>query len=174
MRRSFSRATTRYNWRVRGNFGQVLLVELRGDRVAAERVPLAPAAYTAFIGGVGLGAYLLWRFTPAGVDPLAPEAPLVYAFSPLLGTPLTTTAKFAVLCKSPLTGRISDGLSSSRFALAAKRLGVDAIVVRGALDRLSWLHLDEDPAACRATPCPAWAGLHRRPQPRPRARRDLG
>lgn len=144
---------------MRGNFGRILLVELRGDRVAVEHVPLPADVYRAFVGGVGLGAYLLWRFTPAGVDPLAPAAPLVYAFSPLLGTPLTTTAKFAVLCKSPLTGRISDGLSSSRFAIAAKRLGVDAIVVRGALDRLSWLHLDEDPAACRAEPCPAWAGL---------------
>jgi aldehyde:ferredoxin oxidoreductase len=64
-----------------------------------------------------------------------------------------------VLCKSPLTGRISDGLSSSRFAIAAKKLGVDAIVIRGALYRLSWLHLDEDPARCRAVPCPEWTGL---------------
>lgn len=144
---------------MRGNFGQILLVELRGDRVDVARVPMPDAVYHAFIGGVGLGAYLLWHYTPAGVDPLAPAAPLIYAFSPLLGTALTTTAKFAVLCKSPLTGRISDGLSSSRFALAAKRLGVDAIVIRGAMDRLSWLHLDEDLASCRAVPCPDWAGL---------------
>ncbi len=142
-----------------GNFGRILLVELRGDRVDVERVPLADAVYRAFVGGVGLGAYLLWRYGPPGVDPLAPEAPLVYALSPLLGTALTTTAKFAVVCKSPLTGRISDGLSSSRFALAAKRLGVDAIVIRGALRELSRVHLDEDLAACRAVPCPAWAGL---------------
>lgn len=143
---------------VRGNFGRILLVELRGSAVAVERVALPEEAYRAFVGGVGLGAYLLWKYGPPGVDPLAPEAPLVYALSPLLGTALTTTAKFAVLCKSPLTGRISDGLSSSRFALAAKRLGVDAIVIRGALDALSWVHLDEDPARCQAVPCPAWAG----------------
>lgn len=142
-----------------GNFGQILLVDLDGARIAAQRVALPDEVYRAFVGGVGLGAYLLWRFAPPGTDPLAPEAPLVYAFSPLLGTPLTTTAKFAVVCKSPLTGRISDGLSSSRFALAAKKLGVDAIVLRGALDELSWLHLDEDLARCRAEPCPTWAGL---------------
>ena len=34
---------------------------------------------------------------PPGVDPLAPAAPLVFAFSPLVGTPLTTSAKFAVV-----------------------------------------------------------------------------
>lgn len=148
----------RYNEGVPGNFGQVMLVELRGDRVETCRAALPEAVYRTFLGGAGLGTYLLWTFAPAGVDPLAPEAPLIYVGSPLLGTPLTTTAKFSVVCKGPLTGRISEGLSSSRFALALKRLGVDAVVIRGALDRLSWLHLDEDPAACRVQPCPEWAG----------------
>lgn len=143
---------------MRGNFGRILLVELHGDRVEVGHVALPASVYRDYIGGVGLGAYLLWTYAPAGVDPYAPEAPVIYSFSPLLGTPLTTTAKFALLCKSPLTGRICDGLSSSRFALAAKRLGVDAIVVRGALDRLSRLHLDGDLARCRVVACPELAG----------------
>ncbi|MBK9754673.1 MAG: hypothetical protein IPO88_14450 [Nannocystis sp.] len=141
--------------RVFGNFGQILQVDLDGDRVCVERQPLPESVYRECIGGVGLGAWLLLRFAPAGVDPLAPAAPILYVFSPLLGTPLTTTAKFALVCKSPLTGRICDGLSSSRFALAAKRLGVDAVVIRGALGQLSTLHLDEDPQRCR--PCRARA-----------------
>ncbi len=143
---------------MRGNFGQILLVDLHGDRVHVERAALPESVYSDYIGGVGLGAYLLWHYAPKHVHPLAPEAPLIYSFSPLLGSPLTTTAKFALLCKSPLTGRICDGLSSSRFALAARRLGVDAVVIRGALARLSHLHLDEDPARCRVTPCPELAG----------------
>ena len=145
--------------RVFGNFGQILRVDLDGDRVRAERQPLPESVYRECIGGVGLGAWLLLRFAPAGVDPLAPAAPILYVFSPLLATPLTTTAKFALVCKSPLTGRICDGLSSSRFALAAKRLGVDAVVIRGALGQLSTLHLDEDPLRCRVVPCPELAGL---------------
>jgi aldehyde:ferredoxin oxidoreductase len=145
--------------RVFGNFGRILLATVAGERVDVEHVALPESVYASFIGGVGLGAYLLWRYAPAGVDPFAPAAPLIYSFSPLLGTPLTTTAKFALLCKSPLTGRISDGLSSSRFALAAKRLGVDAIVIRGAADRLSRLHLDERLDLCRLDPCPELAGV---------------
>jgi aldehyde:ferredoxin oxidoreductase len=74
-----------------------------------------------------------------GVDPLAPEAPLVFAFSPLVGTSLTTSAKFAVVAKSPLTGGISDALASSHFAIAGKQLGVDAIVLVGACDEPSEL-----------------------------------
>src|SRR5712692_6559197 len=85
-----------------------------------------------FIGGVGLATYLMHRECPAGVDPLAPEAPLIFSLSPLVGTPLTTSAKFAVVAKSPLTDRLNDALSSSHFAIAAKKAGCDAIVLVGA------------------------------------------
>ena len=42
-----------------------------------------------------------------------------------------TIHKLAAVAKSPLTGLISDGLSSSHFAIAGKRMGVDAIVLVG-------------------------------------------
>lgn len=97
-----------------------------------ERIPIEDSILQKTLGGVGLGAWLLHREAPIGVDPLAPEAPLIFSFSPLVGTPFTTSAKFAVVAKSPLTGGISDALSSSHFAIAGKRLGVDAIVLVGA------------------------------------------
>lgn len=87
-----------------------------------------------FVGGSGLGTWLLLRHCPDGVDPLAPESPLIFAFSPLVGSPLTTSAKFAVLSKSPLTQRINDSLSSSGFAIAGKKCGYDAIMIVGATD----------------------------------------
>ena len=68
--------------------------------------------------GVGLGTWLLHRLAPPGVDSLAPEVPLVFAFSPLVGTPLTTSAKFAGLVKSPLIGmpRASPRVAAPRRA----------------------------------------------------------
>ena len=96
-----------------------------------ETIEIPEPVLRSYVGGVGLGSWLLFREAPAGVDPLAPEAPLVFAFSPLVGTPLTTSAKFAVVAKSPLTGMLCDALSSSHFAIAGKRLGVDAIVLVG-------------------------------------------
>jgi aldehyde:ferredoxin oxidoreductase len=63
-------------------------------------------------------------------------------FSPLVGTPLTTSAKFAVVAKSPLTGMLNDALSSSHFAISGKLTGHDAIVVHGARDRPSVLLVD--------------------------------
>ncbi|HEB89061.1 MAG TPA: aldehyde:ferredoxin oxidoreductase, partial [Deltaproteobacteria bacterium] len=104
-----------------------------------ERIPIPDSILRRTLGGVGLGTWLLHREAPRGVDPLAPEAPLVFAFSPLVGTPLTTSAKFAVVAKSPLSGGVSDALSSSHFAIAGKRLGVDAIVLVGACEEPSEL-----------------------------------
>jgi aldehyde:ferredoxin oxidoreductase len=96
-----------------------------------------------FIGGVGLGTYLMHRECPPRVDPLSPKAPLVFCLSPLVGTPLTTSAKFAVLAKSPLTDRLNDALSSSHFALAAKRSGIDALVITGAAPEPSCLVIED-------------------------------
>ena len=96
----------------------------------------------AFLGGIGLGTSLLYDFAPPGVEPLAPENPLIFASAPLAGTGLTTTAKYAVVTKSPLTGFIADSLSSSFFALELKAVGVDAVVVTGRAAAPVYLFID--------------------------------
>src|ERR1051326_3983591 len=125
-----------------GYHGRYLHVDLDGPRVSW--VPLSDTCLRKFVGGVGLGAFLLHHMAPPRVDPLAPEAPLIIALSPLVGTPLTTSAKFAVVAKSPLTQRLNDALSSSHFALAAKRAGFDALAVTGACEQPTILVIDED------------------------------
>jgi aldehyde:ferredoxin oxidoreductase len=127
-----------------GYFGRALVVDARNG--TARALPLPDDLLRAYIGGVGLGAWLMHRLGPPGVDSLAPEAPLAFVFSPLVGTPLTTSAKFAVVAKSPLTGMLNDALSSSHFAISGKLTGNDAIVVRGAASGLSALLIDGDGA----------------------------
>jgi len=125
-----------------GYFGRALVVD--AGTAAASVLPLSDDLLRAYLGGAGLGAWLMHRLAPPGVDPLAPEAPLAFVFSPLVGTPLTTSAKFAVVAKSPLTGMLNDALSSSHFAISGKLTGNDAIVIRGACRRLSALLVDGD------------------------------
>jgi aldehyde:ferredoxin oxidoreductase len=125
-----------------GYFGRALVVDL--ERGTGETLPLPEPVLRAYVGGAGLGAWLLHRLAPAGVDPVAPAAPLAFVFSPLVGTPLTTSAKFAVVAKSPLTGLLNDALASSHFAIAGKLTGHDAIVVRGACPEPSALVVDAD------------------------------
>jgi aldehyde:ferredoxin oxidoreductase len=125
-----------------GYFGRALIVDLANG--AAEPLPLSETVLRGCIGGAGLGAWLMHRLAPPRVDPLAPEAPLAFVFSPLVGTPLTTSAKFAVVSKSPLTGMLNDALASSHFAIAGKLTGNDAIVLRGACAEPSVLLIDAD------------------------------
>src|SRR6185369_2941456 len=73
----------------------------------------------------------------------------------------TTSAKFAVVSKSPLTDRINDSLASSGFAIAGKRCGCDAIVIVGRAPALSVLIIDdgrvrlEAAGHLRGATCPA-------------------
>ncbi len=125
-----------------GYFGRALVVDAAD--ASARILPLPDELLRAYIGGAGLGAWLMHELGPPGVDPLAAEAPLAFVFSPLVGTPLTTSAKFAVVAKSPLTGLLNDALSSSHFAISGKLTGHDAIVVRGACAEPSVLLIDGD------------------------------
>src|SRR5580692_11432648 len=123
-----------------GYHGCYLRVDV--SRGSVDRVPLPETVLRQFLGGSGLGAWLLLEERQAWADPLAPAAPLVFAFSPLVGSPLTTSAKFAVVSKSPLTDRINDSLASSGFAIAGKRCGCDAIVIVGRAAKLTVLIID--------------------------------
>ena len=127
-----------------GYFGRALVVDVTDG--SAEHLVLGEETLRRYVGGVGLGTYLMHRLAPPGVDALAPEAPLAFVFSPLVGTPLTTSAKFAVVAKSPLTERLNDALASSHFAIAGKLSGHDALVVTGARETPSVLIVDGDGA----------------------------
>ena len=128
-----------------GYHGRYLRVDVTRGRANLVCVLLDPSCGAPRVPWAGSGSGHLGRRArdaPAGVDPLGPDAALVFALSPLVGSPLTTSAKFAVVAISPLTGRLCDALSSSHFAIAAKRAGVDAIAIAGACEEPSVVFID--------------------------------
>ncbi len=112
-----------------GYNGKMLIVDLSARTSHWQTIP--DDVLKKFIGGTGLGAYLLWKFCPPGIDALEPANPLIFVTSPLVGSRLTTSSKFAVVTKSPLTGLIGDSLSSSFMATELKKTGCDALVILG-------------------------------------------
>ena len=62
-----------------GYFGQALVVDAGAG--TAHTLPLPDELLRAYIGGAGLGAWLLHRLGPPRADPLSPQAPLAYVFS---------------------------------------------------------------------------------------------
>src|SRR6476646_3835338 len=130
-----------------GHQGKILHVDL--TRASAWEEPLAEEVLHAFIGGIGLGKYLLYRECPRNVDPLGPDAPLIFVTSPFVATSITTSAKYAVMAKSPLTGFIGDSLSSSHLAIELKRTGYDALVLHSACSSWAVLEIMDGSVALR-------------------------
>ena len=150
-----------------GYHGCYLRIDL--TKGSSDRITLDEKFLRSCLGGSGLGVALLLREGVAAVDPTSPPAALAFDFSPLVGSPLTTSAKFAVVSKSPLTQRINDSLSSSGFALAGKRTGHDAIVIIGRAAEPSVIVIDED--VVRVEPAGSLTGLlNREAQTQLRAR----
>ena len=126
----------------------------------AQKVSLDETTLRAFVGGSGLGVKILLEEGAAEVDPLSAEAVLAFVFSPLVGSPLTTSAKFAVVSKSPLTERINDSLASSAFAIAGKKTGHDAIAITGRALKPSLLIINnQDPRRAWLQPAGDLQGL---------------
>jgi aldehyde:ferredoxin oxidoreductase len=57
---------------------------------SAEWIPLDGEILRQYLGGSGLGTWLLLSQAAATVDPFDPRASLAFVFSPLVGSPLTT------------------------------------------------------------------------------------
>ena len=142
-----------------GYRGYATVVDLTTGEYRRDTIP--QAALRSTIGGIGLGTWLLHRYGGPPVDydgevlspatrmrlldsALEPENPLIFVTSPLVGTRLTTSSKFAVMTRSPLTGFIADSLSSSHLAVELKRACGDALVITGRSERPALLHVDSE------------------------------
>jgi aldehyde:ferredoxin oxidoreductase len=124
-----------------GYHGKALVVDLSSG--AHRWDPIPEQVLRSFIGGIGLGTYLLYKYCPAGADPLGPDNPLIFAASPLVGSRLTTSSKFAVMTKSPLTGFIGDSLSSSFLATELKKSCGDALIIVGQAETPTLLFIED-------------------------------
>ncbi len=121
---------------LRGWAGRYLRVDLStGD---LESVETPREVLTSLLGGKGLGAYLLYREAPRGVDPLSPENPLVIAAGPLSGI-FPGCGRFAVVTKSPLTGYFIDSHASGFLGAELKYAGFDAVLIKGRAERPVYL-----------------------------------
>jgi aldehyde:ferredoxin oxidoreductase len=119
-------------------------LHIDGTTRTSRTIEIPDEVHRNYLGGIGLGTWLLYHWCPAGTGPLSPDAPLIFASSPFIGTGLTTASKLAVLARSPQTGFIGDSLTSSYLAITLKRAGVDALVITGALDQWSTLVIEDD------------------------------
>ena len=95
-----------------------------------------------WMGGTGVGIKLLMEECPEGVDPLSPKAPVIFSIGPLNGMfPVAT--KMVATFKSPLTGELGESYAGGRLPMAARFAGHEAIVIRGAAQRPSYISIND-------------------------------
>ncbi len=84
-----------------------------------------------YLGGSGLGAYLLCPELSPDLDPLGPEAPLAFVAGPLTGTSGPAVARSVICGKSPATGIWAESNIGGFFGTELRKAGVDVLIVRG-------------------------------------------
>jgi aldehyde:ferredoxin oxidoreductase len=127
---------------IKGYAGRVLEVDLRARSFFF--APLDEETARLYIGGKGYGTRLLYDRTRAGIDPLGPENLLIFATGPLNGSVAPQSNRFAVICKSPLTGGIGNATCGGSFALGMKKAGIDILIVKNRAERPLRLEIDGD------------------------------
>jgi aldehyde:ferredoxin oxidoreductase len=84
-----------------------------------------------FIGGSGLGTWLLFRYGSPAADPLSPDNPLIFMNGPFQGTGIPTSGRHQVISKSPLTDAFGESDCGGAFGFHLKKAGYDGIVFLG-------------------------------------------
>ncbi|MFW9848531.1 MAG: aldehyde ferredoxin oxidoreductase family protein [Candidatus Thorarchaeota archaeon] len=120
---------------------RILWIDLSVSSTSDES--LDDTVYTNFIGGKGLGAYLLFKYLKKGVDPLGPENIFIILSGPMQGLPAPNVGRWSIVTKSPLTGIFLDSHCGGPTGRDIKKTGYDAICIRGKAKTPSVLVIDD-------------------------------
>ncbi len=125
-----------------GYWGKILHVNLTSGEITPET--LDDPFYRKYLGGVGIGAKVLWDRMKPGADPLGPDNILGFTTGLLTDTGSLFTGRFTVVAKSPASGGWGDANCGGYFSPALKRCGVDALFFRGKSLKPVYLFMDQD------------------------------
>src|SRR5262245_36000691 len=122
--------------------GKLLRVDLGSGRAWAQ--PWTPAEMRFFLGGVGLGAKILWEEVPREVGWDHPDNRLVLATGPFAGLPVWGTGGLTVITRGAMTNGATSTQANGFFGANLKFSGYDAIVVQGIAPKWVYLHIHDD------------------------------
>jgi len=125
---------------------RVLNVDLTNQKTTVEVLDVSVARR--FIGGRGVGAYLLYNRVPRGADPLSPENALVLSTGAAVDTGIPGTNRIAYTTKSAHR-TFSFSHSGGHLATALKRSGYDHVFITGKAKRPVYLFIDGEKVSIR-------------------------
>lgn len=132
---------------MKGFFNRILKVNLSVGEFKYEDIQDEVLEKT--LGGKGLGAHLLMKENPRGVDPLWPENIFIITTGPMTGTKMWGSSRFGAYTKSPATSGFGESYCGGTLAPKIKGCGVDAIIIKGRADSLKYLVIDSNGVSFR-------------------------
>jgi aldehyde:ferredoxin oxidoreductase len=120
---------------------RMLTIDLSGRSSAIEEIP--EHIVRQFIGGRGLGSYLLYNRVPAKADPLGPDNHIIFTAGPLSGTGFFYSSKANVTTKSPLTNIYLYSICSGILAQEMRKAGFWALDIKGIADAPVYLKISD-------------------------------
>jgi len=97
-----------------------------------------------YVGERGLATKYLWEGMDPQTDPLGPDNMLIFATGPLTGTMASTSGRYAVVTKGPLTGAIACSNSGGKFGAELKFAGYDLLILTGKANEPVYLLIEDD------------------------------
>ncbi len=124
-----------------GYAGSIAWVDLTERNVRVEE--LGEGIARKYLGGKGLGAYLLYCSLNPHIHPYDPENKLIFVTGPLTGTTFPAVSRSGVITRSPMTGTFLDSYSGGFFGPHMRYAGYDALVITGKASRPVYLLMDQ-------------------------------
>ncbi len=115
---------------MKGFFNRLIRINLRSQTYAVEEIP--EKALETYLGGKGLGTYLLIKNNPPRVDPLSSENRIIFTTGCATDQKVHGSSRYGVYTKSPQTGIYSESYSGGKVATALSRTGYDAVMLEDA------------------------------------------
>jgi aldehyde:ferredoxin oxidoreductase len=125
-------------------------LEINLSTKSVRKIHLDKNLYQKYLGGKGLGAYLLFNYTKPGTAALSEENPLIFLTGPLTGTGYPTSGRMVVVGKSPLTNTFADSHVGGHFSYELKKAGCDGFIILGKADTQQYLWVHEDKVEFRS------------------------
>lgn len=119
----------------------ILKVDLSSITISQFSVPVEWER--AFLGGSALAARLLYDTLVPGLDPFAPQAPLLFLNGPLSGTVGPATGRFVVCGRSPATGLWGESNCGGFWGPELRMAGYDGLWVEGESDQPVYLWIQD-------------------------------
>lgn len=133
-----------------GYAGKTLNIDLGTKRIWEEE--LADEIIDNFIGGLGASFKIFYELHKPGIDPFAPENPLVIGCGPFVGTFLPGSAKTVAITKLPLTMTIGYAVAGMNLGHRLKYAGYDGVNVTDSSNSPVYIKIfDDSVEICDAT-----------------------